>query len=219
MKVAEFTVRASAAQSANWKRAASAEGFPSVGGWLAHAADAQLRAIVRGGLPMPLGWVQGFFRVVLLDGRELPDVWGKVSPPFAIYQGDPAGPNHREPRTLVYLKTGAIIATLRTARQCRALAAELASAYARDPASVAGIRGVRVAGRGRCLDGPPRRATLRICLNAHAGPATPTNWPMPFSWRRSAKLYRRNLSEKRTSRPSRLGSSGAQRAEKLAQQT
>ena len=116
LKVAEFTVRASAAQSANWKRAASAEGFPSVGGWLAHAADAQLRAIVRGGLPMPLGWVKGFFRVVLLDGRELPEVWGKVSPPFAIYQGDPAGPNHREPRTLVYLKTGAIIATLRTAR-------------------------------------------------------------------------------------------------------
>lgn len=139
MTVAEFTVRATAAQSAAWKRAAGAEGLPSVGRWLAHAADAQLRAIVRGGLPMPLGWSKGFFRVVLLDGRELPEVWGKVSPPFGFYQGTAKGPSHHEPRTLVYLRTGAIIATLRSARQCKALAAELAPAYARDEASAAGI--------------------------------------------------------------------------------
>lgn len=139
MKVAEFTVRADAKQSAAWKRAASAQGFPSVGGWLASAADTQLRAIVRGGLPMPLGWSKGYFRVVLIDGREIPDVWGKVSPPFAFYQGSPNGPAKVEPRTLVYLRTGAIIATLKTARQCRALAAELAPAYARDEASAAGI--------------------------------------------------------------------------------
>ena len=139
MTVAEFTVRATAAQSAAWKRAAGAEGLPSVGRWLAHAADAQLRAIVRGGLPMPLGWSKGFFRVVLLDGREIPDVWGKVSPPFGIYQGNAAGPSRIEPRTLVYLPTGRVIASLKTARQCRALAAELAPAYARDEASAAGI--------------------------------------------------------------------------------
>ncbi len=139
LKVAEFTVRANAAQSAAWKRAAGAQGFPSVGRWLESAADTQLRAIVRGGLPMPLGWSKGFFRVVLIDGREIPDVWGKVSPPFGIFQGNPTGPGKMEPRTLVYLRTGAIIATLKTARQCKALAAELAPAYARDEASATGI--------------------------------------------------------------------------------
>ena len=81
----------------------------------------------------------GSFRVVLVDGREIPDVWGKVSPPFAFYQGSPHGPAKIEPRTLVYLRTGAIIATLKTARQCKALAAELAPAYSRDEASAAGI--------------------------------------------------------------------------------
>ncbi|MEP7013107.1 MAG: hypothetical protein ABJC13_22530 [Acidobacteriota bacterium] len=139
MKVATFTVRATMPQSIAWKRVASAESFPSVGHWLAHAADAQLRAIVRGGLPMPLDWSRGFFRVILLGGRELPDVWGKVSVPFGYYQGSAAGPARIEPRTLVYLPTGKVIATLKTARQCRALAAELAPAYARDEASAAGI--------------------------------------------------------------------------------
>ncbi|MEP7012215.1 MAG: hypothetical protein ABJC13_17980 [Acidobacteriota bacterium] len=138
MTVAEFTVRATAAQSAAWKRAAGSEGLPSVGRWLAHAADAQLRAIVRGGLPMPLGWSKGFFRVALLGGSTI-DAWGKVSPPFAFYQGSGAGPDKGEPRTLVYMPSGKIIATLRTARQCKVLAAELAPAYARDEASAAGI--------------------------------------------------------------------------------
>ena len=100
MKVATFTVRATAAQSAAWKRAAGAESLPSVGHWLAHAADAQLRAILRGGLPMPLGWWKGFFRVALLTGNEI-EVWGKISAPFGHYQGSGKGANCHEPRTLV----------------------------------------------------------------------------------------------------------------------
>lgn len=40
MKVASFTVHASADQSARWKRAAEAEGYASVGTWASRALDA-----------------------------------------------------------------------------------------------------------------------------------------------------------------------------------
>lgn len=131
MKVASFTVRATMAQSIRWKQAAEGEGFASVGSWAGRALDAYLEARTRAGRPIPLSWCKGAFRVVL-DGQEV-HVRGMVSPPFAYYQGSAAGPDDRnKPRTLVNLRTGRVIATLRTARQCRALAAELAPVFARD---------------------------------------------------------------------------------------
>lgn len=129
MKVASFTVRASMPQSIRWKQAAEGEGFASVGSWAGRALDAYLEARARAGRPISLSWHKGVFRVVL-DGTEA-TVRGMVSPPFAYYQGSSYGPDRNKPRTLVNLRTGQIIATLRTARQCQALAAELAPAYAR----------------------------------------------------------------------------------------
>lgn len=133
MKVACFNVRATMPQSIRWKQAAEAEGFASVGSWAAGAIDAYLEARTRAGRPVPLSWHRGLFRVVL-DGVET-TVRGMASPPFAYYQGTSQGPDHGEPRTLVNLRTGQIIATLRTARQCKVLASELAPLYARDEAS------------------------------------------------------------------------------------
>ena len=125
MKVASFTLRATERQSLAWKRAADAEGFPSVGAWAALALDAYLKTRAKAGQPLPLAWYLGAFRVRLADGHEL-ELQGKVSPPFAFYRGTAQGPDRNKLRTLVHLPTGAIIATLRSARQCRALASELA---------------------------------------------------------------------------------------------
>lgn len=130
MKVASFTVRATMAQSIRWKQVAAGEGFASVGSWAGRALDAYLEARRRAGRPIPLSWHKGFFRVVL-DGTEA-TVRGMVSPPFAYYRGSSHGPDMNKPRTLVNLRTGRIIATLRTARQCQALASELAPILARD---------------------------------------------------------------------------------------
>lgn len=130
MKVASFTLRATMPQSARWKQAAEGEGFASVGSWASRALDAYLEARTRAGRPIPLSWHKGVFCVVL-EGQEV-KVRGLVSPPFAYYRGSAAGPDRNKPRTLVNLRTGQIIATLRTARQCRALAAELAPIFARD---------------------------------------------------------------------------------------
>ena len=130
MKVASFTLRATMAQSIRWKQAADGEGFASVGSWAARALDAFLEARTRAGRPLRLSWHKGVFRV-LLDGTEA-TVRGMVSPPFAYYRGSSHGPDRNKPRTLVNLRTGQIIATLRTARQCQALAAELAPIFARD---------------------------------------------------------------------------------------
>ncbi len=130
MKVASFTVRATMPQSIRWKQAAEGEGFASVGSWASRALDAYLETRTRAGRPIPLSWHKGVFRVVL-DGREA-HVRGMVSPPFAYYQGSGEGPDRCHPRTLLNLRTGRIIATLRTARQCQALAAELAPIFARD---------------------------------------------------------------------------------------
>jgi len=130
MKVAAFTVRASMAQSVRWKRGSEQEGFSSVGSWAARALDAYLEARSKAGRPLPLSWHKGIFRV-LLDGTEA-TLRGMVSPPFAYYRGSSHGPDRNKPRTLVNLRTGRIIATLRTARQCQALASELAPILARD---------------------------------------------------------------------------------------
>jgi hypothetical protein len=124
-------------QSIRWKRAAEGEGFRSVGAWISGAVDAYLKARARAGRPLPLAWRQGRFRVVL-EGGEI-EVRGMVSPPFGYFQGDREGRNRNMPRTLVHLPRRQIIATLRSAQQCRELGAELAPAYARDEASAAGI--------------------------------------------------------------------------------
>lgn len=133
MKTASFTVRATMAQSERWKRAADLEGFRSAGAWLAEAADAYLKVRARAGRPLPLAWRLGQFRVILMDGSEI-EVQGKVSPPFGIYQGTSHGPDGNKLRTLVHLPSRKVVATLRSSRQCRALASELAPVMIRgDP--------------------------------------------------------------------------------------
>lgn len=125
MKVATFTVHASAEQSHAWKRAAAREGHRSAGTWLAAAADAYLRVRAKAGHPLPLAWHYGLFRVLLMDGHEI-GVRGMVSPPFGLYRGTSHGPDRNKLRTLVHVPTSRVIATLKTSKQCRALAAELA---------------------------------------------------------------------------------------------
>jgi hypothetical protein len=131
MKTASFTVRATLAQSERWKRAADAEGFLSAGAWLAEAADAYLKARVRAGRPLPLAWRRGArFRVILMDGADV-EIRGVVSPPFGVFQGTADGPDGNHLRTLVHLPSRRVIATLRSSRQCRTLAAEIAPALLR----------------------------------------------------------------------------------------
>jgi hypothetical protein len=132
LKVATFTLHADLQQSVRWKRAADAEGHRSVGTWLAAAADAYLRVRAKAGFPMPLAWQRGVFTARLMDGQEI-RVQGMVSPPFGCFEGTYAGPDRNHgPRTLVYLPSGRIVATLRTSRQARALASEIAPALLRD---------------------------------------------------------------------------------------
>jgi hypothetical protein len=130
LKVATYTVHADAQQSVRWNRAAEGEGFKSTGTWLARAADAYLRVRAKAGQPLPLAWHQGAFSVQLMDGREL-QVHGMVSPPFGTFQGTSHGPDRNKLRTLVHLPSGRIIATLRSSRQCRALASEIAPSLLR----------------------------------------------------------------------------------------
>jgi hypothetical protein len=113
VKVATFTVRATEAQSVRWKREADAEGYASAGSWLADAADAYLKMRAKTGIPLPLAWHFGQFRVVLMDGREV-EVRGVVSPPFGIYQGTSHGPDGNKLRTLVHLPGRKVVATLRS---------------------------------------------------------------------------------------------------------
>ena len=139
MKTASFTVRGTQEQSNRWKRAAEAEGFPSAGAWLARAADAYLKVRAKAGLPLPLAWRHRMrFTVCLMDGREM-EVRGVVSPPFAIYQGTSYGPDTNKLRTLVHIPTRKVIATLRSSRQCKALAAELAPIWIRDQERAAAV--------------------------------------------------------------------------------
>lgn len=132
MKVAAFTVRATMAQSIRWKQAAEGEGFASVGSWAGRALDAYLEARTRAGRPIPLAWHRGAVRVVL-EGREV-TLRGMVSAPFGIFRGTAEGPGLRACQrfTLVHLPPRRIVATLRSLRQCQALAAELAPIFARD---------------------------------------------------------------------------------------
>jgi hypothetical protein len=129
VKVASFTTHGTAAQSARWKIAAEAEGYPSVGAWLAFAADSYLRARVRAGLPVPLAWHLGTF-TVQLDG-ETREVRGQISPPFAALRGDGEG-RFLHLFRLVDLRTGAVLATLHRFRDCKALASELARRWLRE---------------------------------------------------------------------------------------
>lgn len=134
MKVATFTVHADARQSARWKQASEGEGFRSVGAWLAGAADAYLKVRAKAGLPLPLAWRHGRFRVHLEDGTE-PEMKGWVSPPFGLFHGSPDGPiphGSTHCYTLVYVPARRIVATFRYAQHCRALAAELAGVWARN---------------------------------------------------------------------------------------
>jgi hypothetical protein len=112
-------------QSVRWKYAAEAEAFASVGVWLARAADSYLRVRAKAGLPIALAWHVGVFTVRQIGGREM-EVRGMISPPFALYRGTAYGPDRNKRRTLVHLPTGQIIATLKSSRQCRALASEIA---------------------------------------------------------------------------------------------
>ena len=137
MKVATFTVRADVRQSARWKQASEGEGFPSVGAWLAGAADAYLKVRARAGIPIPLAWRMGRFEVQL-QGGEVVEVSGHISPPFGSFCGTSDGPSSHDGRkrhTLVYVPSRRILATLRTYGQSRALAAELARLWVRGDGS------------------------------------------------------------------------------------
>jgi hypothetical protein len=132
LKTASFTVRADVHQSARWKQAADSEGFASCGAWLARAADAYLRLRAKAELPLPLAWRLGRFPVTLDDGTT-PEVKGWIARPFGHFSGTDTGPKYPgcHLHTLVYLPGRRIVATFKYARQCRALAAELAGVWAR----------------------------------------------------------------------------------------
>jgi hypothetical protein len=137
VKTAAFTVRANEAQSARWKQCAIADGHASVGAWLETVADAYIRTRARAGLPMPLAWHLGSFRVALADGRAV-TVRGRLSPPFGYYDGTEESPDGRHKSwTLVHLPTRRVVATLRSARQAKALASELAPVLLREDRELA----------------------------------------------------------------------------------
>jgi hypothetical protein len=73
-----------------------------------------------------------------MDGSEV-EVCGMVSPPFGEFRGTAEGRDTGKVRTLVHIPSGRVIATLKSARQCKALASELAPVYARDDATAEGI--------------------------------------------------------------------------------
>jgi len=136
LRTATFTVHGTTAQSARWKQAAEAEGFPSAGAWLAAAADAYLKARARAGAPIPLAWRLGRFKVRLEDGSE-ELVNGHLSPPFASFRGGSGGPAPRgfNVHSLVFLPSGRILATVRYYQEARALASELARLWIRGDGS------------------------------------------------------------------------------------
>jgi hypothetical protein len=133
MKTVAFTVRATEKQSLQWRRAADGEGHRAVGTWLAEAADRYLEAVARAGKLVPMGWRRkGVFSVRLPSHKEMVSVEGAVSHPFAYYRGTDAGADrYSDFYTLVYFPSGRIIATLRSAAQCRSLASELARLWVR----------------------------------------------------------------------------------------
>ena len=142
LKVASFTVHATAEQSARWKRSAEGEGHRSAGTWLAAAADAYLKARARAGAPVPLAWHRRRFSVVMEGGTAV-TVSGHVSPPFGAYAGTEEGPAAYAGRrrfVLIHLPTSRVIATLRSFARCKLLAAELAPVLIRgDPFDPGGV--------------------------------------------------------------------------------
>jgi hypothetical protein len=141
LKTVAYTVRATQEQAIRWNRAASAEGHRSTGPWLGMAADAYLKVRARAGNPLPLAWHRRRFSVLLENGEEV-SVNGHVSPPFGSFSGTEEGPAAyagRRRHVLVYLPGKRVIATLKSHRQCKALASELAPVYARDDATTAGV--------------------------------------------------------------------------------
>jgi hypothetical protein len=133
LKVASFTVHATALQSVRWKQAAEGEGFPSTGAWLAGAADTYLKVRARAGLPVPLAWRKGVFRVEM-EGGETLTVRGHVSPPFGVFAGTPAELARypgRKRFTLVYTPSVRVLGTLASFAHCKALAGELARLWYR----------------------------------------------------------------------------------------
>jgi hypothetical protein len=154
VKTASFTVRADVHQSARWKQAADSEGFLSCGAWLARAADAYLKIRAKAGIPLPLAWERGRVRVDLEDATGAV-LRGWTAQPFGIFRGSPSGPKGAGCRayTLVYLPGRRIVATFKYARQCRALAAELAGIWARSGGEAEDIRA------GPLIDRHQREAT------------------------------------------------------------
>jgi hypothetical protein len=133
LKVATFTVRADVRQSARWKQSAEAEGFQNVGAWLARAADAYMKARAAASLPISLSWRAGVFSMLLAHGETV-RVQGKMAPPFAYYEGTEAEVYEGRGRrryTLLFIPSGRPLATLLHARDCKALAAELARSWVR----------------------------------------------------------------------------------------
>lgn len=136
MKVASFTVHATAEQSRRWKIAADGEGFPSTGAWISCACDAYLKARARAGLPIPLEWRRGHFRVQLEGGEA--KVSGYLSPPFGAFCGNEKGQSTYSGRhsfVLVYVPSRRVLATVRTYAQVKALGAELARLWVRGDGS------------------------------------------------------------------------------------
>jgi hypothetical protein len=132
LKVATFTVHATADQSARWKRAAEVEGYASVGGWASRALDAYLRQRLAAGAPVPLCWSRGRVRAMLQDGA-MHDLKGWIAPPFGFYRGSAAGKisSGTKAFTLCYLPTGRRLGTFKYAAHAKALASDLARVWVR----------------------------------------------------------------------------------------
>ncbi len=136
MTVSAFTVKATERQSARWKRAADSEGHRSVGTWIAEALDRHLDALQRAGRPIPLGWRRSATFAARFVTGETVTVRGSISLPFGYYRGtDALADRYNDFYTLVYIPSGRIIATLRSAAQCKTLAADLARLWVRGDGS------------------------------------------------------------------------------------
>jgi hypothetical protein len=135
LRVATYTVRADARQAVRWQRLAAAEGFPSVGAWIAVTVERHMKLRNR---PVPLHWSPGRFTVAFEHGEA--EVSGLLSVPFATFRGTAAGQKEggRSVHTLVYLGPGGagrILATVPFRRDARVLAADLARTWVRGDCS------------------------------------------------------------------------------------
>jgi hypothetical protein len=137
VKTVQYNCRGSEEQARRWQRACEADGFRSVGAWLAYAADAFLKARARAALPVPLAWSLGSFSVVL-DGIERV-LRGWLSPPFYIFRGNSAGPSYQGRHLYTLCYGSRIVATLKSAAQARRLASEMAPVILRDEARASAL--------------------------------------------------------------------------------